>query len=77
MHWSGEDDQEIASALVDLGLKESGDGRYVAEGEGRKLIRVVGAIRQLEGRVRAGGSDEIFTVHFEDAGTLPSEPSRG
>jgi len=76
VHWTGERQAEVAAALERLGLVHAGGNRYVAKGEGRTLIRSVGAVHDLERRVHSGGGDNIFTVHFVDEPTEPVEESR-
>ena len=66
VRWSGDPKGEVAVALAGLGLEEAGGGHYVAEGEGRTLIRVVGTLRDLQSRVHSEGQDDLLTVHFVD-----------
>ena len=67
VRWNGDPKGEVAVALAGLGLEEADVGHYFAEGEGRTLIRVVGALRDLERRVHSEGAGDLLTVHFVDA----------
>jgi hypothetical protein len=77
VEWSGDPQGEIAGALEGLGLAQSAEGRYVAEGEGPNLIRLVGAVRDLERRVRSESNDDVFTVRFQDPVEQPSDSALG
>ena len=67
VRWTGERQSELAVALERLGLRHVGGDRYLAEGEGRTLIRSVGAVRDLERLVHSEGGDNVFKVHFVDS----------
>jgi hypothetical protein len=68
VRWTGEAQAEIGEELAGLGLQEVEAGFFVAEGEGRTLVKVVGAIRELEKGSRHAGHGEVLTVHFQDPG---------
>ena len=68
VHWAGDPRGEVALALLDLGLEEAGAGHYFAEGEGRILVRVVGAVRDIERHANSELSADSLTVRFVDPG---------
>ena len=68
VRWSGEDQAEISEALKGLGLQEVEVGFFAAEGEGRTLVKVIGAIRELQKGALHAGNDEVLTVDFQDPG---------
>jgi hypothetical protein len=65
VRWSGEPRVEVAVALQGLGLEEMDEGRYLVEGDGRTLVPVVDAVRDLETRVRSAGGE--LSVRFVDS----------
>jgi isopropylmalate/homocitrate/citramalate synthase len=69
VRWTGEAQAEIAEELEGLGLQEVEAGFFVAEGEGRTLIKVVGAIGELRKAARHAGSGEVLNVNFQDPGS--------
>ena len=72
VHWTGDRQGEVAVALAALGLEEDGMGHYFAEGEGRNLVRLVGAVRDIQRRFRPEGGDGSLAVHFVDPGDAPA-----
>ena len=66
VRWTGEAQAEIAAELADLGLDQVETGCFVAEGEGRTLIKVVGALRDLQKRAHHTHGDETIIVEFRD-----------
>ena len=65
---TGEAQAEIAAALLGLGLQEVEAGFFVAEGDGRALVRVLGSVTELQKGARHAASDERITINFQDAG---------
>lgn len=64
VQWSGDEQSGVADVLIGLGLREVEPGFFVAEGEGRTLVRVLGPIRDLERRVRDAGDYSALIVKF-------------
>ena len=68
VRWTGEAQAEIAADLLGLGLQEVETGVFVAEGEGRSLVKVLGSVTELQKGERHAASDEQITISFQDVG---------
>lgn len=67
VRWTGEAQTQIAEELEGLGLQEVEVGFYAAEGEGRTLVKVLGAVTELQrGARHAAASDEVVSINFQD-----------